>query len=111
MSVRLLTHVARPGARLANPVLTPDGLPLLGRGTVLAARHLSLLNDLGVRTVEVEDDPRLGVWEIVPEPEAWLVALEQRFTTVVADRRMMALKDAVREVYLDYLKSVGGAER
>lgn len=109
MSVRLLTHVARPGARLASPVMTPDGLPLLGRGTILGARHLAVLTDLGVRTVEVEDDPRLGLWEVVPEPEAWLAALESRFSTVAADRRMMALKDAVREVYLEYLGSVGAA--
>lgn len=107
MSIRLLTHVARPGARLAAPVMTPDGLPLLGRGTILAARHLAALNDLGVRTVEVEDDPRLGPWETVPEPEAWLQALESRFAPVAADRRMLALKDAVREVYLEYLKQVG----
>ena len=107
MPVRLLTHIARPGARLAVPVLTPDGLPFLGRGTVLGARQLAALNDMGVRTVEVEDDPRLGLWEVAPEPDAWLAALESRFLTVQADRRMTALKDAVREVYLDYLKSVG----
>lgn len=107
MTVRLLTHVARPGARLASPVLTPDGLPFLGRGTVLGARQLAALTDLGVRTVEVEDDPRLGLWEVVPDPDVWLAALEARFVPVMADRRMTALKDAVREVYLDYLKSVG----
>ena len=98
--------MARPGVRLAQPVLSADGLPLLGRGTVLAARHLGVLNDLGVRTVEVEDDPRIGTWEIVPEPEAWLAALEARFFTVFADRRMMAMKDAVREVYLEYLQTL-----
>jgi hypothetical protein len=110
MSVLLLTHVARPGARLARPVLTPDGLPLLGRGTVLGARHLGLLNDMGVRTVEVEDDPRLGPWEVVPEPDAWLSALEARFSTVSTDRRMVAMKDAVREVYLEYLRAVEPAQ-
>lgn len=110
MSVRVLTHVARAGVRLAQPVLTPDGLPLLGRGTVLAARHLSLLNDMGVKTVEVENDPRLGLWEVVPEPDAWLAALEARFATVTHDRRMVALKDAVRDVYLDYLKTVEPVE-
>ncbi len=110
MSVRVLTHIARAGLRLAAPVLTPDGLPLLGRGTVLAARHLSMLNDMGVRTVEVENDPRLGMWEVVPEPDVWLVALEARFSTVAHDRRMMALKDAVKEVYLDYLRTVEPVE-
>lgn len=106
MSVRVLTHIARPGVRLAVPVLTDDGKPLLGRGTVLAARHLGMLADLGVRTVEVEEDPRIGLWEMVPEPDAWLAALEERFATVSTDRRMVALKDAVREVYLDYLQSL-----
>jgi hypothetical protein len=65
----------------------------------------SLLNDLGVRTVEVEDDPRLGPWEVVPEPEAWLIGARGSASRPWStDRRMVALKDAVREVYLDYLK-------
>lgn len=106
MSVRVFTHVARAGLRLAVPLTTPDGLPLLGRGTILGARHLAVLNDLGMRTVEVEEDNRLGLWEVLPEPEAWLTALDARFAPRVTDRRLMALKDAVREVYLEYLRTV-----
>lgn len=104
MAVRVLTQVARPGVRLANPVLMPDGKLLLGRGTVLASRHLAMLQDLGIKVVEVDDDGGLGPWELAPDADAWLAALEARFSTVAHDRRMLALKEAVRDVYLDYLR-------
>ncbi len=103
MSMRVFVRVTRTGLKLAEPVTTPEGLPLFGRGTTLEGRHLQILNDMGVDTVTVEDDPRLGPWEVVPDPEAWLAELERRFAPVIADRRMVALKDAVRDVYLDGL--------
>jgi hypothetical protein len=108
MAVRVLTQVARPGVRLASPVIMPDGKVLLGRGTVLAARHLAVLHDLGVKVVEVEDDGRLGAWEIAPQTDAWLAALDARFLPVSHDRRMVALRDAVKDVYLDYLRRSEG---
>lgn len=101
--MRILTQFARPGLRLAQPVETIDGLPLLGRGTELTRRHLRTLYEAGVRLITVADDPDLSPWESVPEIDAFLAALEDRFEPVAGDRRMAHLKDAVREVYVDFL--------
>ncbi len=105
-SMRVLTQFARPGLRLAEPVTTVDGVPVLGRGTVLSRRHLRTLYDAGVRVVTVDDEPDMSPWEGVLEPDAFLAALEARFEPVAADRRMTALKDAVREVYLEFLAAL-----
>jgi hypothetical protein len=104
--MRILTQFARAGLTLAEPVVTVDGLPLLGRGTVLSHRHLRALYRAGVRAIQVVDDPDLSPWESVPTPDAFLRALEARFEPVAGDRRMAALKDAVRDVYLEFVASL-----
>src|SRR5688572_25272580 len=101
--MRLLTQFARPGLHLAEPVVTADGLPVLGRGTILSRRHLRTLYDAGVRIITVVDEPDLAPWEAVLTPDAYLQALEARFSTVHGDRRMDALHDAVRDIYLEFL--------
>ncbi|MCA9537580.1 MAG: hypothetical protein KC620_01755 [Myxococcales bacterium] len=101
--MRILTLLARPGLELSEAVTSPDGLPLLGRGTRLTRRHLRLLHGEGVRTLQVEDDPRVEPWEQVPPVPEWQRALDERFAPVEADRRMQALKQAVRAVYTDFL--------
>lgn len=104
--MRILTHFARPGLVLALPVTTKDGMPLLGRGTRLTQRHLRALYDDGVRTIDVDPEESLGSWDEIPEVPAFLRALETRFAPVAADRRMAEMKDAIRDVYLDYLAEI-----
>lgn len=101
--MRVQTSMAKEGLRLATAVTGPDGKLLLGRGTRLERRHLVELYDMGVRVLEVEDDVTVEPWEEVPEPAGFLRALDQRFSSVSGDRRLAHLKDAVREVYLDFL--------
>jgi hypothetical protein len=101
--MRMLVPMARPGVRLGEAVLSADGLPLFGRGTELTRRHLRLMHEAGVRSVEVAPDPSIEPWQTVPETDAFLRALNERFAPVESDRRMMALKEAVRDVYLDFL--------
>jgi len=67
-----------------------------------------MLHDEGIKVVECEDDPRVEPWQRLPEPDAWLEALDARFRPVERDRRMMALKDAVKSVYLDFLIDLEG---
>lgn len=104
--MRVLTQFARPGLRLAAPIVTAEGLPVLGRGTVLTRRHLRGLYDGGVRVVTVEDEPDISPWESVLAPDVFLRGLALRFEPVAGDRRMTALHDAVRDIYLEFLDSL-----
>ncbi len=101
--MRVLTQLVRPGMELARAVVTPDGLPLLGRGTVLSRRHLRSLYIDGVRVLDVVDDGTLEAWERLPEVSAYGAALDARFAPVADDRRMQILKRAVKRVYVDFL--------
>lgn len=101
--MRVLTALAPPDLTLARAITTDDGMPLVGRGTRLARRYLRMLHDEGIRVLHCEDDPRVDPWIRIPETDEYLRALDARFRPVEGDRHMMALKDAVRGVYLDFL--------
>jgi len=101
--MRILTALAPPGLILARAITTPDGMPLVGRGTRLSRRYLRMLHDEGVRVIDCEEDHRVEPWIRIPEADAYLQALDARFEPVSSDRKMLALEDAVRGVYLDFL--------
>lgn len=105
--MRILTALARPGLELEDAVITADGMPLLGRGTRLRRRHLLMLHAEGIPVLEVVDDERIESWERLPTPDMFLRQLDARFRPVERDRRTMAFKDAVRAVYLDFLRELG----
>ena len=105
--MRVLTPLARPGLRLAKPI-NVDGRPLLGKGTALTRRYLRSLHKDGVRLLEVEPDARVQAWEQVPDVNEFVTGLERRFSLVESDPRMMILKQAVANVYLDFLFDLEG---
>jgi hypothetical protein len=100
--MRVLTPLARPGLRLAKPIIV-DGRPLLGKGTALTRRYLRSLYSEGVHLLEVEPDARVQTWEQVPDVNEFVTELERRFSQVQSDPRMMMVKQAVADVYLDFL--------
>ena len=51
---------AKPGMVLAQPVARPDGLVLMGAGTVLTEDYLERIRKVGVGTVSVEGNPLGG---------------------------------------------------
>lgn len=106
--MRILTALAPPGVVASRAIAGLDGMPLVGRGTRLSQRYLRMLHDEGIRVIECEDDDRVEQWQRLPEVDAWLTALDQRFRPVESDRRMMALKDAVKSVYVDFLLDLEG---
>ena len=104
--MRVLIYLARPELRLAEPIVTSDGMPLLGRGTQLTRRHIQRLYQAGIRIIEVDHDPDLNPWETIPDVQAYLGALDARFAPVAKSRHMMRLKELVCDVYLDHLKKL-----
>lgn len=104
--MRVLTALAPPDLEAARAITGPDGMPLVGRGTRLSRRYLRMLHDEGLRVVEVQDDPRVEAWERIPTEDEYLRALDARFRPVDGDRNMTALKDAVRAVYLGFIREL-----
>ncbi len=105
--MRVLTPLARPGLQLAEAI-NADGMPLFGKGTRLTRRYLRTLHDEGVRALKVEPDARIERWERVPDVNEFVTTLEQRFEEVKSDARMMLFKQAVADVYLDFLFELEG---
>ena len=101
--MRILTDLTRSGTELARPVTSDDGMPLLGRGTRLSDRHLCHLHAAGVRVLDVVDDGQVEEWERLPTMDGFVEALDARFAAHGAQRRMAALKRAIRKTYLDFL--------
>lgn len=101
--MRVLTALAPADLEAAHALTGPDGMPLVGRGTRLSRRYLRMLHDEGFEVVEVVDDDRVQPWERIPTRDEYLRALEARFRPVDGDRRMRALRDAVKDVYLGFI--------
>lgn len=97
--MRVYTHLAPLGLKLAEAAETAAGELIFGRGTTLDRRHLSALREEGVSIISVtptEAQPEIPPWVQVPTPQRWADALDERFDRVAADRRMMSLKSAIR---------------
>lgn len=101
--MRVLTALAPADLQAAHAITGPDGMPLVGRGTRLSRRYLRMLHDEGFEVIEVVDDDRVQPWERIPTRDEYLRALDARFRPVDRDRRMRALKDAVKDVYLGFI--------
>ncbi|MFN3201860.1 MAG: hypothetical protein ACE366_25875 [Bradymonadia bacterium] len=94
------THLTPPGFALAEAAYAADGALIFGRGTTLTPRHLTALIEEGVTLIEVEPtgaQPEIPPWIEAPELSRWLEDLERRFERVKGDRRMNALKQALRK--------------
>jgi len=101
--MRILTPLAQPGLVLVVAVSSRDGKPLMGKGTRLARRHLRLLHDEGVRVLHVQDDRRVESWEQLPDVDGFIRGLDERFAFVEDDPLMGAMKQAIKNVYLEFL--------
>ena len=101
--MRILTLLGRPDLELDSAIVSPDGLPLFGRGTRLSRRHLQALHEEGIQVLDVKPDPRIEDWERIPEVDEFVRTLDCRFETVQKDRRMGVIKQAIKDVYLDFL--------
>ena len=105
--MRILTLLSKPGLELRTAIVSADGLPLFGAGTRLDRRHLQALHEEGVPVLDVQADPRINEWERIPTVDGFVRHLDVRFENVAGDRRMDAVKNAIREVYLEFLFELG----
>ena len=101
--MRILTSLAKPGLVLSANAVSSAGDILLGSGTTLTRAFLRALHEEGVTVLEVEDDPRVEPWEKVPEVDDVVRGLEARFNSVKNHEQMALLRQAVQDVYLDFI--------
>jgi len=101
--MRILTLLAQPDLVLKRPVISSDGMPLVGAGTRLSHRHLRLIHDEGITLLHVEPDPRIAAWQELPDVNGYIQRLDERFAFVEDDSLMMVMKQAVKNVYLEFL--------
>ena len=106
--MRILTPLAQSDLKLAEPITAKDGSLLFCKGTILARRHLRELHDEGLRTIRVEPDPRIQEWETVPDVDAFMQTLDQRFQELETDPRMQMVRASIQKVYLDFLFELEG---
>ena len=106
--MRILTSLAQPDLKLAQPVTANDGSLLFCKGTVLARRHLRELHAEGLRFIHVEPDPRIQEWETVPDVDDFMRTLDHRFGDLEEDPRMQMVRQSIQRVYLDFLFELEG---
>ena len=87
---KIALKLAKPGMKLAKPVLTEKGVVLVGAGIELSEGILRSLENKGVEKVAVEGNP-LGGSEVSPERR--IAELEARFRNVADDPVMMNIKN------------------
>ena len=106
--MRILTLLGRPDLELQTAIVSPDGLPLFGQGTRLSRRHFQALHEEGIRVLDVRPDARIEDWERIPDVDGFVRTLDCRFENVQGDRRMAVIKQAIKDVYLDFLFELEG---
>ncbi|MBV71977.1 MAG: hypothetical protein CMH52_11660 [Myxococcales bacterium] len=100
--MRVLTPLVKPGQRLKKPIMS-GGQLLFGAGTEMSRRYLRVIHEEGIRVVDLEPDPHVSDWETVPSVDQYVRGLDERFIHHQRNRKMKALKQAIKDVYLDFL--------
>ena len=107
--MRVLTPLVKPGQKLKKPIMS-DGQLLFGAGTEMSRRYLRVIHEEGIRVVELETDPAVGDWEIIPTVDQYVRSLDERFNSHQRNKKMKSLKQAIKDVYLDFLFELEGRE-
>ena len=100
--MKVLTVFARRGYRLDTPLFLPNG-EFLPEGTALTDEHLHSLRSAKVKVLELEADARIRDWECVPDLNAFMATIAQRFTTDESDETVDLIRCAVEDVYTRFL--------
>ena len=106
--MRILTALAKPGLVLSQPLYSQGGI-LFGKGTRLTRRYLRVIHEENIDILEVEDDPSIQAWERAPDVDTFIRQLDTRFAGFEKHRQMDLIKNAVRNVYLDFLFDLEGS--
>ena len=100
--MKVLTNFVRSGAQLEQPLFLPSG-EFLPEGTVLNEETLSVLRLAGIKTLWIRPSEDIRVWETVPDLNAFMTQLSNRFTNASNDSSAQMIRCAVEDVYSRFL--------
>lgn len=81
-----------PGMILAKPIMTPNGMVMLGEGTELSEKWIERIQDMEIASVFIDGPPI----QTISREEA-LANLEDRFALVAGKPYMNSIKKLVKE--------------
>jgi hypothetical protein len=81
-----------PGMILAKPIMTPNGMVMLGEGTVLTEKWVERIQDMGIPSVLIDGPPVQTI-----SREDALANLDTRFALVESKPFMNSIKKIVKE--------------
>jgi hypothetical protein len=81
-----------PGMILAKPIMTPNGMVMLGEGTELSEKWIERIQDMEIASIFIDGPPI----QTISREEA-LANLEARFTLVEGNPYMNSIKKLVKE--------------
>jgi len=81
-----------PGMILAKPIMTPNGMVMLGEGTELTEKWVERIQDMDIASVFIDGPPVQTI-----SKEQALAELEARFALVEGKPYMNSIKKLVRE--------------
>lgn len=82
----------QPGMILAKPIMTPNGMVMLGEGTELNEKWIDRIQDMEIASIFIEGPPL----QAIPEEEA-MANLNARFALVADKPLMNVIKKIVKE--------------
>ena len=83
---------------------------MLGKGTRLSRRYLLAIHEEGIRILDVVNDTSIEPWTRVPDVDGFVRELDVRFAGAERDPRMGVIKQAIKDVYLDFLFELEAAQ-
>ncbi len=101
-SVKVRASLLRVGQTVSRPVFDDNGLLLVGEGSEVDERILSLLRAAGIRWVEVENGGSVFPWQIWRDPPELKKESSRRFGNA-GDRYTKAIERAIA-THLDKIK-------
>ncbi len=82
----------QPGMILAKPIMTPNGMVMLGEGTELNEKWIDRIQDMEIASIFIDGPPV----QTMPEEEA-IANLNARFALVADKPHMNVIKKIVKE--------------
>lgn len=103
---RIHLRFARPGMHLARALTDPDGTVMAGVGTRLTASLVRALRDQDVERVWIQEEA-VAPWEIDPDLDEALAALDGRFAREGADPVLAAVHACLRNRMIARARRLG----
>ncbi len=101
-TVFVFVKLLRPGIKVAEAVIDENGFLLVGEGTVLTDKMISIIKMSNLTKIKVVDD-KIFSWQKYKNKEERIEILNKKFVDI-KDKNMLILKRAIKDRILKYAK-------